>query len=600
MVGAQNVKEAEVTVHAFMQLPVEERALQIDRVGEVFRAAVQADYRAKNWSKLTSWAHQAENVTGLDGSVGSFEFCETHWALTWGSVITKEFERARLWYEPLHALLMQRSPDFAEAMLAMVNGKPSLELVAPFLKAKPVLDPRLGYEPSRKKVSWVMPSTEGEVEPTLLALVAQEPWGVVASTVTQWSLKSSEAVSKAMWLLAAQLAVREVVKRTGAHHHQASSHVEFFRKAVEALRAPPCLSADALLIFRILAAKMPSEIDSAAHTRELTHAAVAASAYGAHRPLVVAVVTQLKCAVSAGVPLLGLLEHLALQASEMALVGKAMLLLTSTVEAPRVQPFFLRAFSTLLSQQGTLVSEWFEGLSDANRFHLTEWMAAACSFELSQTFLLAVWSQASSRSRRSLIALVENVLLRANHEEVPAERGDVLNAPLAAKARAFWAAVRTLVLPDAPEFLEFALVNAQSGDDLNPLVQAGLGLNPDVRHMLDVWDIVRRLKHVALTNDVERQLLTRYGRDTSALALAVLTAYERAFPLSFKRKLAEALVAAVEGLQLTPHIRSALVLAQRWLVSRKTAQPRAAKAGRKSKTSRKKRTPPPESGFVPV
>jgi len=86
--------DAELALQALLRLAPADRTPFLERVGVLFRSAVQADHLAKSWSRLTFWASRAEKVPGLEGAASSPERFATHWALTWGAIKTGEWETA--------------------------------------------------------------------------------------------------------------------------------------------------------------------------------------------------------------------------------------------------------------------------------------------------------------------------------------------------------------------------------------------------------------------------------------------------------------------------------------------------------------------------
>lgn len=606
MAGTDNVEkgirrgDAEVALQALLRLAPPERAPFIEQVGALFRVAVQADHRARNWSKLMSWASRAERIPGLEGLPGSPEFFATHWALTWGAVKTKEWDRARRWWQPLSPVLRQQAPAFAAALEAVVSGGATPEVVAPFLTAPSPDDPRLGKEPKRRHLEWKAPTSAEDVERTLLSMVGREPWGVFAANVTQWAPLANEASRGRMLELAGHLATRETVKRLASSQAHPGEPAVLLRFAVESLGAPASLADEALLVFRMLAARMPREVRAVAAAREFTQGALAASAYEALRPLVGAVLTRLTFTPEAAGPVLKLIDHLLGQQPDVALLGKALLLLSNFgpegADAHRPSPVLVRAFSTTITTDAAALGRWFDGLTPQQRKGLAGWMSFVLPVELVQAFVPAAWPWVAPAARKELVWVVENVLLRLRDLHLTSDLDDLddwlddddpLEGPLPPQARPFWNAVRDLVLPEDLVFLPFALREARGERPLE-LVTRALGEKPTIEKLIGAWDLLRRDKHpAALTKHVEAQIFQRHGRDLHALIHGVMEAQRLALPVALKRKLAEALWALRDGACDCPDFERALVLAERWL------KPKA-RAKKKSKGP-----PPPDDDPIP-
>lgn len=607
MAGTDNVEkgirrgDAEVALQALLRLAPPERPPFIEQVGALFRLAVQADHQARNWSKLMSWASRAEKVPGLEGLPGSPEFFATHWALTWAAVKTKEWNRARRWCQPLVPPLRQQAPAFAAALEAVVSGNATPELVAPFLAAPSPDDPRLGNEPKRHRIEWKAPTSGEDVERALLPMVGGEPWGVFAANVTRWAPLANEATRTRMLELAGHLATRETLKRLASGRAHPFEPAVLLRFAVERLNAPASLADEALLVFRLLAGRMPREVRTPEPAREFTPAALAASAYAAHRPLVVAVLTRLTFTPGASSPILKLIDQLLSQQPDLALLGKAMLLRANAgperADAHSPSAVLVRALSTTITTDAEALGRWFDGLTPEHRENLAGWMSFVLPVDLVQAFIPAVWPWVAPAARKGLVRAVENVLLRIRDLHLPPDLDDLddwlddddpLEGPLPPQARPFWNAVQNLVLPENLAFLPFALREAR-GEQPQELVARALGEKPTIEQLLSAWDLLRIHKHpAALTKQVEAQIFQRYGRDLHALIHGVMGAHQLSLPIALKRKLAEALWAQRDGVCTCSDFAQALVLAERWL---QPAKPRAKKKGKKS--------PPPEDDPIP-
>lgn len=593
MAGTENVEkgirrgDAEVALQALLRLAAPERAPFVEQVGALFRRAVQADHRAKNWSKLMAWASRAEKVPGLEGSPGSFELFATHWALTWGAVKTKDFERARRWCQPLLPVLRAQAPAFAAALEAVASGSATPEVMAPFLAAPSADDPRLGYEPKRPRREWVAPTAEEDVERTLLSMVGCEPWSLFATKVTQWAPLANEVSRTRMLELAAHLATRETLRRLTSGHGQPAEPAGLLRFAVDTLKAPASLADEALLVFRLLAGRMPREVRTAAPAREVSPAALAASAYAAHRPLVVAAVTQRTYTPEASVPILKLIDHLLGQQLDLALLGKAMLLLSNAgpeeAHAHRPSDVLVRGLLATITADAEALGRWFDGLPLEHRENVSGWMSFVLPLDVVQAFIPAAWPWVAPEARRALVRAVENVLLRVRDFELNPDLDDLddwlddedpLKGPLSPRARPFWNAVRDLVLAEDLAFLPFALREAR-GERPQELVTRALGEKPSIERLLQAWDLLRVDKHPkALLKHLEAQLFERYGRDLHGLIHGVMEAHRLALPIALRRKLAEALWAQRDGVCDCSDFERALSLAQRWLAPSK---PRAKK-----------------------
>jgi hypothetical protein len=605
--------DAEIAVHALRRLPPEERAELLEPVGALFRAAVAADHRAKDWSRLTAWASRAEKLPGLEGAPGSAGFVATHWSLTWGALKTKELERARRWYEPLHPVLVERSPGFATAMAALVAGAVTPAQVAPFLAEAPPGDPRLGYEPRRQRREWSPPTSVEEAEGRTLALAGTEPWAVFAATLTAWTSKLEPRLVRPMLELAAPLAVREALNRLTSSHAQPLAPAELLRLAVETLGAPASLAGDAELMFRLAAMQVPPAPEASAPLRELTHAAVAAGAYEALRPLVVAKVTALEPRPQAAEPVLRLVERLLARRVEVALVGKALRLLSlgdpARPDEHRPAPVIVGALAQALSTEASALASWFNGLPDPERGNLSQWAAFVLPVEVVQSFTVVLWPLVSEAARGHLCALVGSVLYRLSDDAVLEEALDESGPPsrVPPRGRQFWSAVRELVLPEAPEYLPLAL-RAAAGDagaggaavEQLALIERALGPSPAVGHVLEVWAALWWDRRVAFANRVERRLFERFGGDARALAQGVLIAHRLELPLGLKRRLAEPLLTLCKAPGAEPVPGPVLKLALQWTAT--AGRPRKPAAGPKPAQRKKKAkpTPPPENGSLPL
>jgi hypothetical protein len=602
MAGTDNVEkgirrgDAEVSLQALLRLPAGERAPFVEPVGALFRAAVSAELRAKNWSKLISWASRAEKLPGLEGQPGSPEGLATHWALTWGAIKTKEWERAARWYRPLGPLLAERSPGFAAAMEALVSGSATAEVVAPFLGVAPADDARLGHQPKRARLEWTAPGSAGEVEGTLLAMVGREPWAVFAAHVTQWAPKVDAATRAPMLVLAGQLAVREALKRAGADRAPAEP-AELLLLAVEALAAPPALADEALLMFRVLAARVPAEVSTAGQARELALGARIAGAYEALRPVVIPVVATKKYRPEVTSAILRLIEHLVGQRLNVPLVGKALLLLSNADPAARKQehrasPPLLRALTAAIASDPEALGRWLDEVTPPFRDNLAGWMSFLLPVEVLEVFIPTLWRTAAA-SRGELTGMVENVILRLREEGADPddwldEDADPLEGPLPARARPFWNAVRDLVLPEDLAFLPFALREAREERPLDLLSRA-LGARPPIEKLLRAWSELWDHKHKSLCRHVEGLVFELHGRDLHSLIHGVMAAQRSGLPLPLKRKLAAALRLQAGGDCDCPDRPRALQLADQWL------EPPGARA----KKPGKRGSPPADDDPIP-
>lgn len=603
MAGTDNVEkgirrgDAEVALQALLRLPAEQRAPFVEPIGALFRAAVSADHRAKNWSKLTSWASRAEKLPGLEGPAGSPEANATRWALTWGAIKTKEWERAARWCHPLAPLLAARSPRLAAAMDAVVSGNATPEAVAPFLEPGTASDPRLGHEPKRARLEWAAPSSAEEVEGTLLAMVGREPWAVFAAQVAQWAPKMAPATRGPMLVLAGQLAVREALRRAGAGDSPAEP-AELLLLAVEVLAAPPALADEALQIFRVLANRVPQEVSTTGQARELAVGARTAGAYEPLRAMVVGVVAARKYRPEVASAILRLIEHLVGQRLEVSLVGKALLLLSNADPAARREehrpsPPLLRALTAAITSDAQALGRWLDEVAPPFRDNLAGWMSFLLPIEVLEVFVPAMWRTAGG-SRGELAGMVENVILRLRDEGADPEAWldemeDPLEGPLPARARPFWNAVRDLVLPEDLAFLPFALREAREERPLD-LVARALGDKPTIEKLLRAWAELWDHKHKALCRHVEGLVFERHGRDLHALIHGVVEAQSLGLPLPLKRKLAAALRSHAGGACDCPDRARALELADRWL---RPPQARAKKSGKKG------RQPPVDDEPIP-
>lgn len=590
---------AQAAVHALGRLPALEREPFLDPVGRLFRAAVQADHRASNWSQLASWASRAEKLPGLAGAHDSADFWATSWALTWGAIKTKDWVRAQRWYEPLHAFLTTRSADFATAMAALVTGQAQPAQVARFLEAGPAEDPRLGHDSKRVRVAWAVPSSLDDIEPTLLAMVAHESWGVFASTVTSWEPQVEPEGRRRMLELAGKLATRETLKRARAGRADFGAPAELLHFAVERLGPGAPLANEALVVFRLLAA-LPLKTDSA-HGRALGQAALAASAFASTLPSVLAFfssadVTVTPSLVKAMEPLLG-------KRPNAMLVGKSMLALSRAdpkTSAHRPSQALIDALSAILASDPVGLARWVEDLDEPSRENWCGWSAYCLPIATAQALLLATWPHASKRARVDLVDLVLEVLARFHFESSGFSDEDPLDLPLPARARPFWNAVRDLVLPEDFTLLPFALREARDEDPLK-LVRLALGARPAMPRILEAWDVLADAGLGRLCPALETELFSLHGHDLHALIHGLLDATSLRLPIALRRKLARALHDQRHQATNCSDRHRAFELAAKLLAPPKPRAKRKNKAPTPPAATKKtaKKRPPPENGSLP-
>ena len=229
-----------------------------------FQRAVQQAFARQAWDELAVWASKAARMeaSSIDDA--------TAWALTCGLLHSGNRPAAARWYAPLHTRLMIANPALACAMMSSL----SLEV-----------DSRLGFEKPRDRDE-PPPRSLADVEVKVLGLYGQFPWAYFAASVLEWRKCLPEgAVRRAVWLLAAQLAAREVSRRLAAGQGASlAAPVKLLRLAAEALGESAELERELSQVLKLLKVAKASSLLSADGVREIAPTLLEARACVASPP----------------------------------------------------------------------------------------------------------------------------------------------------------------------------------------------------------------------------------------------------------------------------------------------------------------------------
>jgi len=588
----------------------------------LFRGAVHEQHRRGAWGMLGTLSARADAEPGLvERGVEPEEARSTYWPLMWAAGRAREWARAQRMWRPLAETARERAPRLAVAVDAWLSaqGTPAPEAVTPVLACLSAVDSRLGIESVRPRAALPPPRTVAEVEETVLALCALEPFPVFASRVEAWAREARAEVARAVWELAGQLAARELWLRASAAKGPASlcEPALLLAGAVRETRASPLVADLALQALRAMTAQLPQGGLSRAEEAEAWCALAQASALDPHvRPWVVQAVSEMDFSEAVLPQALRLYQALLLLAPDAALWARALMKWDEHEPEADIAPGWLQeGLRRLIPAELPALLAWLKAAKPVDRTELVECVAFTFKPEGVESWVEACWEGAEEELRSVLSSAIVILLdrtrdkkakrqlervLRGTHSLEDAERilleaEEGLEAAMSLmelppEGLRIWRRFGPRMLAYQVEFLNEALVQASSDAEAWETAERYLGAHGGDAAFIDVLRAMDGTGREELARRVRTQWMERRANDVQALAEAAVACERRGVSCEHLHPVLEAFLLAQAA--QPPSTVSAAMLHALALARAHRVRLKRRKAPRKKKVPSKTRKAP--------
>jgi hypothetical protein len=620
-----------------LRVPPPLRDEPLPRAAVLFREAVHEQHRRGAWGLLGTLAARADVEPRLvEQGVDPEEARAVYWTLVWAAGRAREWARARKLWQPLAETARERAPQLAVAVDSWLRaqGAPAAELVAPALACLPAVDSRLGVEPARPRATLPPPRSVEAVEGAVLALCALEPFPVFASRVQAWAREAPEAVGRAVWELAAQLAARELWLRGGAAKGLATlgEPAVLLARAMSELKDSPAVAALVLQALRVVTARLPKEGPSRAEEAEPWCAlAQAAALQPDTRHWVVQAVSEVSFSEAALPRALRLYEALLSLELDAALWARALLRWDEHSPEASVAPGWLQeGLSRLLQAQLPALLAWLRAAERFERTALAECVASTFKRELVESWVDACWEGADEELRYVLSSAVIILLDRTRDKSVKRQLERMLRGvhsvddaehlllrmegaleqaeallKLSPEGLRIWRRFAPRMLTYQVEFLNEAVAQASSDAEAWEAAERYLAAHGGDSAYLDVLQAMDGTQREKLSQRILTRWLEQRSNDVQALAEAAVACERRGVPCKRLHPVLEAFLLALVAQppsEPSPAVQQAQQLARMHDIrlrkpraSRKKKEPSETPAKRKRSTRRSLLKAPPEA-----
>ncbi len=590
-------RSAELAVAGLLALPPEERAAHLGAVVPLFGEAVEAARRGADWSRLGFWAARAEREPRLTGA-----YADIAWALLWGSARSGEWGRARRWFEALRPALASRAPALERALEVWLSaeGRPAPgALVAPSL---PEPDPRLGREAVRARVPPPEPPRQPEeVEAAVLGCCATQAWSAFASRVEEWGTRAAPEVARALWPLAARLALRELFRRLAAGERLACEPAALLGRAAQEAEVREALQAELFLALRAMISILADgTLTLAEDARVLSRLALAVARWPEHRGFVAGAVAVLRVEGAAVPEVLELARQLLRDERSAPLWELALRLVGMRDELVRPPEWLQASLRSLLAGDNPFLG-WIRALARKEYEPLLSVIGISFPAPLVGELLDRCWGGADDLLRHALAAmLLDRLEVRAEWAGRAEGKPLSLGSP---EEHLLWRGCLERVLPYEDELVDWSLRLASSEPEAWHAVDVYLRGRPGVVSHLEAVLWARSAGWRGVSERVLSQMLRAYSDVPAELARGFEWSRRKAMPPGFTGLLAGELLDAVAR-QPGPHgpeVERAAAEAKRWAKKpaggKKARKPSGKKKGGsgKRKGGSKKGKPPQQA-----
>jgi hypothetical protein len=648
--------DAERAVSALLKLEDNSREPYLTGTAALFRAEVHKSFVGGHWSRLVFWAVRAEREPRLlNAGATAQQQTDTRWELLCGCLRSCEWGRARKYFESLRSALGDAPATTTLDQYIASAGSPTVQVIVPLMKSTPPVDARLGYDPGQYRhraepLPVTEPAVPEQVEDQLLQLYSSSAFGVFSSAIEQWARKAPPPVASRIWVVAVQLATGELLSRIQEKRGRLHEPALVIANGCLKNGAPPEMGGELVLALRALCARLISAGSNprSEELRAVISLCDAALLYPALAPMVGHVAATIDFPPEAHKAFLEWVARLLDREPTAALWFRAfdLSLLADAVEPP---PWLVASLSQLLDRDEVktylraqqenreavrrliLVAEYLP-VSLAERILDQAWQAVD---ETHKSFLIEAYERllANARGEARLDHPVDDFdpndlidfALRmgiADEEEADLVRRELARSPLGKKiaqkmaARCLdeddpddelppcviplWNRIKSRVIPHRIDFLEVALANATSGQEMRDATQQFLHLRPSIRAALHILAHEDPDEYPLALDSIEEELFTKYMLDAEALAVGLLAAKEFKLSRKLRAKLAKAFRDALERRPVSPpyspSITAALIEADKMTPRRKPASTGKKRSAKVSRATAKVSRQDPDTG----
>ncbi len=260
--------DLDLALGAVEKLRAETPSASLSRVAAMLARAVGEAHKAGQWSRLHTLA--VKTAAFLPLVAASQVPADLHWALFWGCVRSRDFNRAATFLDALGEKV--EHPELANFLRSLVamQGQISPDVLAKLpdgLRKSP--DARLGCDsPRARPAPPPRPQTEADVEEALLGALAGRTFADFAETAERWLAESPPALVPVLAGQASRLAWREALcqARSGGRLGEPVRLLVRLLRVIDPKSAPP--SVPSLIdVLRLAAARLDAfeDLDADPH-----------------------------------------------------------------------------------------------------------------------------------------------------------------------------------------------------------------------------------------------------------------------------------------------------------------------------------------------